>query len=90
MVREVQDSLLMVSVREKITLCWVPALVGIRGTERADRRAKVAAAQPFDARLSNPHAALKPSIRCCLRDKWWEQRRHVSRNERRAIGGELG
>ena len=89
-VREVQDWLALMSARKKITLCWVPPHVGISGNERADQKAKAAAAQPCDARFPLPHTDLKPSIRSCLRDKLREQWRHTSRNKLREIRDDLG
>lgn len=60
---------------------WVPAHVGVSGSEQADRRAKTAVAHPCDARFPLPHSNLKPRIRNCLRDKWRELWRHTSRKQ---------
>nr|BDT63038.1 MAG: hypothetical protein [Trachysalambria curvirostris nimavirus] len=89
-VREVQDWLAIISRRRKITLCWVPAHVGVQGNELADQRAKAAAAQPCDATFPLPHTDMKPSIRLCLRERWREQWRLTSNNKLREIKDDLG
>ena len=89
-VREIQDWLAVKSARMKITLCWVPAHVGICGNERADQRAKAAAVQPWEARFPLPHSDMKPIIRECLRKRWRDQWRTTTNNKLRGIKTELG
>ena len=89
-VREIQDWLAVMSARMKITLCWVPAHVGVCGNERADQRAKAAAEQPWDACFPLPHSDVKPIIRECLRKRWMELWRSTTNNKLREIKPDLG
>ena len=88
-VREIQDWLAVMSARKKITLCWVPAHVGICGNERADQRAKAAAEQPWDAHFPFPHSDMKPIIRECLRNRWRDLWRTTTNNKLRGIKSDL-
>ena len=89
-VREIQDRLAAASACMKITLCWVPAHVGVRGNERADQRAKAAAVQPWDARFPLPHSDAKPAIRECLRQRWRDLWGSATSNKLHMIKPDLG
>ena len=89
-VTEIRDWLVVLGSRIKITLCWVPAHVGISGNELADQRAKAAAGQPWEASFPLPHTDMKPSIREVMRNKWRQQWRQLSNNKLREVYTELG
>ena len=71
LVRSIQDWLRSLHSRRKnVSLCWVPAHVGIQQNETADQVAKRTASSDQATRLTVPHVDLKATFRSYVLWKW--------------------
>ena len=74
-VNDIQDEISSLLTNGKnITICWIPAHVGLRGNEAADQAAKTAIREQR-ASITMPAKDLHPSLRTKVTQKWqriWE------------------
>ena len=83
LVLKAQEWLFRISCRHKhVSFCWVPAHVGIKGNERADREAKkVCSKRNLDV-LEVPYCDIKSPIRKYIRSKWQERWSSLADNKK--------
>ena len=74
LVQKVQEWLFRISCRRKsVCFCWVPAHVGIRGNEKADKEAKKACSNRNVSIDTVPHFDMKRPIHKYILKKWQDR-----------------